>query len=158
MWPWRQWGRRGWGGNRNHQLTSTLFPLLSSQDDRTIDEEPKVGWAGEHDPILILGDELKKGKTRDQSEGSDKCSGKAGEEEGASAPPDPSICSATLCLLCSCRQNSLVTFGAPRLQLPPRLCQALPHVRAFTLLFPPVHINSKSPPQRPCWLCRLQHQ
>ena len=43
MWPWRQWGRRGWGGNRNHQLTSTLFPLLSSQDDRTIDEEPKVG-------------------------------------------------------------------------------------------------------------------
>ena len=42
---------------------------------------------GEHDPILILGDELKKGKTRDWSEGSDKCSDKAGEEEGASAPP-----------------------------------------------------------------------
>ena len=43
VWQWRWWGRRGWGGSRNHQLTSALFSLLRSQEDRTSDEEPKVG-------------------------------------------------------------------------------------------------------------------
>ena len=42
MWQWGWWGRRGWDGSRNHQLTSASFPLLRSQDDGTSDEEPKA--------------------------------------------------------------------------------------------------------------------